>query len=512
MSLPGNMNIDVYLFGDLGDGYTQYIDDNNRILFKSIASKSKANSQLIIHRDNTLMYYTYIRRLRNSESSNGRYIGISYVLNNHFIRDIDGLFDIFEGAITTIVSRGILLEYTNNGNIIATIGKIYNAKSEFAHISSYLKNELDMYMAGRNDKLPPLDYSINTSEYKTFNFNDSRNEIISALSTFSTIYIFKDDNYENAESRSYANKLKRNNEEIKTLTSEIFNLKVEILKLKRQKKQFAVVIILIIIIAIGLMIFISKINDKNEIIKRKNAQIEALEKYRDQLKADSVNLTNELSSTKDTLKLTKKTLERLRADYANLETKKNELYTECEKQKQTINSLKNEKSTLESTIATLKSRINNNNSSSHSSTSYSTGASKNKSSLNKHDKHYALWLYATQLLKINNFSLYPSKSGYITIGLYKSSGYLVATCRSYVYANQWNMISPSGFDLNPNTDYYMAIKDANGIELTWHETSSNEYSKYQTGPLRIKGYSKKGETSIGTKYYQYFYEINYTTR
>ena len=79
------MNADVYLFGDLGNGYTQYIDDNSRELFKSIASKSKANSQLVIHRDDTLMYYSYVRRLRYEESSNNRYIGISYVLNNRFI-------------------------------------------------------------------------------------------------------------------------------------------------------------------------------------------------------------------------------------------------------------------------------------------------------------------------------------------------------------------------------------------------------------------------------------------
>ena len=270
------MNVEVYLFGDLGSGYTQYIDDNSRILFKSIVSKSKANSQLVIHRDDTLMFYTYVRRLHNAESSNNRYIGISYVLNNHFINDIDGLFNIFEGAITTIVSRGILLEYSNSGNILATIGKIYNAKSEFAHISAYLKNELDVFMAGKNDTLPPLDYSINDSESRTFTFADSRSEIIKALSTFPTIYIFKDAEYENKESKSYASILFRQNKEIKQLKDTIIQRDKTISNHEKQRNNYRLVLCLLSFIFVGTIIFYFFAQSKSKIIDDQTDKIETL--------------------------------------------------------------------------------------------------------------------------------------------------------------------------------------------------------------------------------------------
>ena len=51
------MNVDLYLFGDFGNGYTQYIDDNTRVKFKSFVEKAKAKSQLIINRDDALIYY-----------------------------------------------------------------------------------------------------------------------------------------------------------------------------------------------------------------------------------------------------------------------------------------------------------------------------------------------------------------------------------------------------------------------------------------------------------------------
>lgn len=295
------MNVEVYIFGDLGSGYTQYVDDNSRTLFKSIVSKSKANSQLVIHRDDTLMYYTYVRRLRNAESSNNRYIGISYVLNNHFLRDIDGLFNIFEGAITTIVSRGVLLEYSKSGNILATIGKIYNAKSEFAHLSAYLKNELDMFMVGKNDTLPPLDYSINSSESRTFTFTESRSEIIKALSTFPTIYIFKDAEYENKESKSFASILFRQNKEINQLQDTIIQQDNTISDLKKQRNNFRLVLCLLSFIIIGTFFFYLFAHNKSKIIEDQtdkienlNSDVKSIETRIQTLKHNVVNLEKEI--------------------------------------------------------------------------------------------------------------------------------------------------------------------------------------------------------------------------
>ena len=314
------MNVEVYLFGDLGSGYTQYIDDDSRNLFKSVVAKSKANSQLVIHRDDTLMYYIYVRRLHNAESSNSRYLGICYALNNRFIRNIEGLFSIFEGAITTIASRGHLLEYTNNGNIVASVGKIYNVKSEFAHISAYLKTELDSFMADRNDTLPTLDYSINTSEIKTFKFTDNKQDILKASSTYSTIYVFKDDNYENEESKSYSSTLFR-------LNRENSKLKEANAKLSKQKKQIKVVAWLSVIIAISMIVFFFVVQSKNDDIWNLTQRNERLTSHVQQLQKDSTQLTSDLQSTKDKLRKSNNRVNALRSDSSKFVRRIDSCYT-----------------------------------------------------------------------------------------------------------------------------------------------------------------------------------------
>lgn len=316
------MNAEVYLFGDLGEGYTQYVDDSTRALFRSMVSKAKANSQLIIYREDTLMYYTYIRRLRSAESSN-RYIGISYALNNRFISDFDGLFTIFEGAVTTIVSRGVILEYTNDGDITSSLGKIHKAKSEFAQISAYLKAEFDTFMAGKNDTLPLLDYSINTSETKSFHHTDSKSEIIKALSTFPNVIIIKDNDYESAESKSYASTLHR-------LNKENTNLKEANKKLTQQKKQIKVVAWLSVIIAIGVVIFFFVIQSKNDDIWNLTQRNNKLTFHVENLQRDSTKLSHTLYDTNQ--KLTKQIARanRLQADSSRLTTVNTRLQKDLE--------------------------------------------------------------------------------------------------------------------------------------------------------------------------------------
>lgn len=355
------MNIDVYLFGDLGKGYTQYINDDRRTLFESIAYESEAISQLIIHRDDTLMYYIYIRRLYSAEFLNNVYIGISYVLNNRFIRDIDGLFNIFEGAITTIVSRGVLLKYTNNGDIIPSASMIYNAKSEFAHISAYLKNELEMFLEGKNDILPPLNYAINTFESTTFKFNDSRKEILEALSEFPTIYIFKDANYENKESMSYSSTLRRLNVENNKLQEEN---KI----LRRQKNKIIWVLILLSVIFIGSIAFFFAMQSKNdtifdlqeEKINQEN-RVEELQKNLKDLKL-RLNLTiDEKTTVENALKDSIVVIKNLRSDntqltynYQQLERRYSDCQINLEKTKSEATKYLNQLSSLQFGITNIE--------------------------------------------------------------------------------------------------------------------------------------------------------------
>lgn len=494
------MKATTYIFGNFADGYSQYPDNYTREIFAPLSKTRKGATELIYHRDGGLTYYIYTREISRSAKT---FIGLCYVFNDVLITDFSFLFNIFEDAITNIVVKGELLEFTNDGNLSTKVSQLYTNAEELQRISDYLNSKLSSI--GRYaEKLPAQNYAVSILEWKNFTFDDL-DSIKSVVKSYSNIRVIKGENYDTDSLKGYAHKLKTKNEEIKTLTNEIFKLKGEISTLKRQKKQFAVVVVLIIIIAVGLLIFMAKINDKNEIIKRRDTKIVELEDHRDRLITDSVNLTTALTSTKGTLKLTKKELEQLQTDYSNLETEKNELYEQSENQKQTINSLRAKNSELEKTISDLRS-----SNSMYSSSSYSVGASTSQS-IGGHDASYAQWLYTTRALRINYFYVHPDKSGYITIGLYNQYGSLINSYRMYVSANQWNKVN-ANFELSSYTKYYLAIKDANGISLGYHSSNSSEFNKYQKGSLQILGSCTKDKSSYGTNYYQYFYSINYSLK
>lgn len=513
------MNVDLYLFGDFGSGYTQYIDDNTRIKFKSFIEKAKANSQLIIHRDETLMYYTYIRRL-HGESSNLRYIGISYVLSGYSIRDIEGLFSLFEGAITTIASRGIVLKYTPAGHIVTNVEKIYQVKSEFVHISAYLKSELDAFMLDRKFELPTLDYSINTSEVKTFKFSDSHEEIIGSLATIPTVYVFKDKNYENEESKRFSNILSSLNKEKTTALKTIEKQKSEIATLKRAQKNYKLVIWLIVIIFVGLvcvMSFVSNTNvriqglenDKTEL----NAIIEEKVKELDKARLD----INTLQSLKNRLNTR---VERLKNDSSLLASRIVHLESDLQDKELDVDmkSLEivklNEKiKEKDNEISRLKKQIPSKSSYNTSASSYGTtktvGATISKMGTS-YDNTYALWFSAQKKLRINSFYIKANKSGYITLGLYNSYGSLLTSKRVRVLKGETTKVSFSDFTINRGK-YYLAIERANDISLCYHKVSGGEYNFSQFDVLQILGYSAKGEKTPNNKsYYQYFYDINYT--
>ncbi|MBR1922522.1 MAG: hypothetical protein IJ838_02060 [Paludibacteraceae bacterium] len=494
------MRTTTYIFGNFSDGYSQYPDNYTRDLFSSLAKSRKGTTELIYHREGSLTYYIYTREISRSDKT---FIGLCYVFNDILITDFSYLFDIFEDTITHMVVRGELLEFTNEGNLSTHVNQLYSNSEELQHISDYINSKLSTI--GRYaEKLPVQNFSVSSSEWRNFSF-DELAAVNTVIKNYSNIRVIKGDNYDTESLKGYASKLKANNEEIKTLTNKIAKNEEEISRLKRQKKQFSAVIILVIIIAIGLVFFTARMNDKNEIIMRQNKNIAALEDYTDRLKSDSVNLATALSLTRDTLRLTKKTLHQLRRDYSTLETERNDLYAQTENQRQKISSLQNRNEELERKISNMR-----NSNSAYSSTTYAVGASTGRS-INGYDASYALWLYARKSLRINYFYVLPNNSGYITFGLYNQYGSLVSSYRTYVSSNQWNKVEVN-FELSSYTTYYLALRDANGISLSYHSSDSEEYANYQKGSLQLLGASPKGNSEYKTKYYQYFYHINYSLK
>ncbi len=496
------MKAEIYIFGNFADGYSQYPDNYTRELFKSVSSTRKGASEIVYHREGSLTYYIYTREISRSANT---YIGLCYVFNDIIIKDFSYLFGIFEDAVTNIVVKGKLLEFTNNGSFVTKVNQLYTNREELQRVSDYLNSQISS-LGRYAEKLPSVNFAVSNKEWKTFSHEES-NDIFAVISDYSNIRVIKGENYDSESLKGYSAKLKAQDESIKRLQNEIVSLKEENTKLNRQKKQFTIVVILLLLIVLGVFVFVTQINSKNEIIQRKNGEIERLEQHRNKLLVDSTNLTMSLNETNESLRIANNNLKQLREDYKYLKNEKDDLVAANDSMEQTINQLNNRNLELERTVSDLRRQLSSN----YSSSSYTIGPSTSHS-IGGHDNTYAQWLYATKPLKINYFYVHPNNSGYITIGLYNSYGTLVSSSQVYVYANQWNKISPNNFVLSDYSKYYLAIYEANGISLSYHNSTSGEYSNYKNSSLQILGSCSKGKSDYGTSYYQYFYSINYSIR
>ena len=82
------MNTSIYILGNFGNGHEQYPIDYTQDIFKKICRES-TKTQLITHRDNNLMYYTYIKSLKNQ-----KYIGFCFLFKR-LINYLSFVLDIF---------------------------------------------------------------------------------------------------------------------------------------------------------------------------------------------------------------------------------------------------------------------------------------------------------------------------------------------------------------------------------------------------------------------------------
>ena len=117
------MNSSAYVFGNLGEGYTQYPEDYAHEIYEEFQAKADAPSQVIIHRDKSIMYYGYVRKL----DKEGQYIGLCVLLNGVMLSKMANLFAVFEKVVSELVSQGELIKMGVSSPIF--VKKSYTGKA-----------------------------------------------------------------------------------------------------------------------------------------------------------------------------------------------------------------------------------------------------------------------------------------------------------------------------------------------------------------------------------------------
>jgi len=244
------MNTTVYIFGEFASGYSQYPDDYTNNIFKKCYSLSKAVTQIAIHRDGNLMYYSYLRKLEQN-----RYVGLCVVINGMMLIKLDGLFSLFENTISNMVSKGMLIHFDDKGNITSRVSKLYLNKEEIDLITTSLESGFER-LSTYATSLPPTNYSVGKDSIKEFSIQGNESDIIKAGYTYGYTFIYKSKDFNTAEMYSSFAVINKQKKEIENLTKQVSQLKSDNTSLKnKQRNTLWVSILAIIAIVFGVIIF-----------------------------------------------------------------------------------------------------------------------------------------------------------------------------------------------------------------------------------------------------------------
>lgn len=320
------MNCSVYIFGELSSGYTQYPEDSSSHILNRLITNCKATTQLVIRRDDNLMYYSYVRKLENN-----KYVGIAIAVNGYYIQHIQSLFTLFENTIEKLVSQGSIICFSKDGNIIPTQKQLKEQEEDIDTITQNLAK--DFNNAGQACKLPPVDYTVAKESVKEFNISDSKRDIVRSSYTYGYTYIYKDNDYNTVKVDSYRSVLSRVNLENVDLKKRNSELHEENQKILRQKKQFKNVILLILLVigcGVGIYFLYNTLNDTQYQLDEANETIVKKDNTIERKNNKIVSLGNSIDSLKNVVKNEKSKREKAEEILTEICTYNPFIVTKCE--------------------------------------------------------------------------------------------------------------------------------------------------------------------------------------
>lgn len=158
------MNNSTYIFGKLKGGYTQYPADSLKTLFEQCINLARDDKQMIVHRRNDLIFYTYIQYLNNRHSS---FIGISLAFSGLIAKELKPMFSLFEEGVKSLAITGEILTFYND-NIIANTSSLADKSAEVRNLDIYLSTRLEC-IQHIMQPLPPISYSVSNTSIKKCN-------------------------------------------------------------------------------------------------------------------------------------------------------------------------------------------------------------------------------------------------------------------------------------------------------------------------------------------------------
>lgn len=343
------MNASIYVFGKFNNGYSQFPDDYSSSIFETFHKQAKSVTQLSIHREGNLMYYGYIRKLEDNN-----YIGFCTVLNGLMITQTNQLFSLYENLITNLVTKGYLIHFNNQGDIVTNVEKLYLNQEEIAQLQNSIRFNLQKI---DYTVLPPVNYGKSKDSIKDFHISENIEDIIKSTYTNAYTFIYKSKDYNTSQLNSYKGVVTRLNNEKNEIKSKFEDLQRVHANTLRQKKQMKLVIFLVIALFIGSIIFFNTLEAKNKDIQSKQETIEQQSSENAKLEIEKDNLLGRHVTLQDQYRILKNAHDSLNIKFDNIQNSYKDLLTEYNQLKELVSLKQGEINNLQSKNQSLDKQI-----------------------------------------------------------------------------------------------------------------------------------------------------------
>lgn len=256
------MNLTIYLFGDFGEGYTQYPDDYTRDIFGRFAKGRGKGSCLATHRQGAIMYYGYMRSLDANH-----YAGMCCVINGYCFTDIPAMLDACEHVVESMAREGALLCYGDRGEVTSRVGRLYECKQEVAQASRWLWQALGD-LDSKTAPLPPVSYGTSSDSEQHFALTDKPVAMVESSYTNGYTFVHKESGYDTPQMHGYRSVIMRKEKIIEELQAERNRLRSSVSALERKQRNTTWVGVLAVAVVVLGVVLWNKVLFPSEVTKK----------------------------------------------------------------------------------------------------------------------------------------------------------------------------------------------------------------------------------------------------
>lgn len=254
----------VYFFGTLSNGFASYPQDHTNTFLHDFVKKARLTSQIVLHREDNLLYYGYVRRINERD-----YIGICLVLDCIYTK-VRHLFSIFDDAFANLIERGEIVKIDARSNIVWATDNFYSESVAITECSNDIIESVKVSKSN-SQALPPVNFSISVNDCLELSLDETEKVITDATKRYHNLYIAKKE-ADIARITSFKNLVNIKNKELRELNDNltekkklINDLRIENTKLKNKQRNTTWVGLLGVICTILFAYIYIKVINPNEV-------------------------------------------------------------------------------------------------------------------------------------------------------------------------------------------------------------------------------------------------------